>query len=244
MNAWQKQQLPHWLSTGNGQRQFTADFFAAHINIISAQTSFLMIPVLAIEAIASHPDFKPLVSVDGINIDLRYASPNNFVGRDLYSPLDCAWLHQHSAAGLERAVAWLKTEYPDYAFLVLDAVRPQRVQEMLWASLQGTDLMMYLADPARGSIHSFGMALDITIVDAGGKELDMGTPFDDLSERSQPKFEVEMLAKNKITQHQINHRTILRNAMKYGGFSGISTEWWHFDYGNRNQVREKYTRIL
>ena len=125
-----------------------------------------------------------------------------------------------------------------------DALRPQRVQEALWAALEGTPLRMYLANPVRGSIHSFGMAVDITIVDAQGHELDMGTPFDDLSERSHPKLEAEQLAKNQITQPQINNRCLLREAMQHGGFAGISTEWWHFDCGDRDVVRAQYTRIL
>ena len=134
---------------------------------------------LPIEAIASHPDFCRLSTIDGVRTDLRYASPNNFVGRDLYSPIDCAWLHRHAAEGLAHAAQWLKNECSDAGLLVLDALRPQRAQEALWDALQGTDLLMYLANPVRGSIHSFGMAVDVTITDSLGHELDMGTPFGD-----------------------------------------------------------------
>lgn len=81
------------------------------------------------------------------------------MGRDLYSPFDCAWLHRDAAAALEKVVAWLKVKRPGCKALVLDALRPQRVQEELWAALAGTDLQMYLADPARGSID---LATDIT----------------------------------------------------------------------------------
>ena len=203
-----------------------------------------MIKTLPIESIATHPDFRHLTTIDGISVDLRYASPNNFVGRDLYAPVDCAWLHQHAAEGLERAVAWLARERSEVSFRVLDALRPQRVQEALWSSLQGTDLLMYLANPVRGSIHSFGMAVDITLVDRDGKELDMGTPFDDLSERSHPALENALLAKNEITVQQISHRQLLRDAMHHAGFAGIGSEWWHFDFGDRDIVRAQYTRIL
>ena len=58
---------------------------------------------------------------------------------------------------------------------MLDALRPQRVQEALWAALQGTPAACYLAPPERGSIHSFGMAVDVTLIDADGAEFDMGT---------------------------------------------------------------------
>ncbi len=183
-------------------------------------------------------------SIVGIEIDLRYASAQNFVGRDLYSPLDCAWLHRVAAQGLETANVWLKTQRTDLRFLVLDAMRPQRVQEQLWQSLEGTGLQMYLANPARGSIHSFGMAVDITLIDARGTELDMGTPFDDLTALSHPAKEAEHLAGGILNSGQIANRQLLRDAMKQGGFSGIGTEWWHFDCGDRLTVRAEFARIL
>ena len=198
----------------------------------------------AIESIAGNPDFRSLASIGGIHVELRYATVNNFVGRDLYSPFDCAWLHRHAAEGLEKSVAWLARQRADVSLLVLDALRPQRVQEELWAALQGTDLLGYLANPVRGSIHSFGMAVDITLVDQHGQELDMGTPFDDLSERSHPALEAAMLSRGELTAGQIANRQLLRDAMQPGGFKGIYSEWWHFDCGDRDVVRAEYTRVL
>jgi D-alanyl-D-alanine dipeptidase len=194
-------------------------------------------------SLASDPEFRHLSTIAGIAVDLRYATPNNFVGRDLYSPHDCAWLHRDAAAALERVVAWLAARRPGYSALVLDALRPQRVQEQLWAALAGTDLQMYLANPERGSIHSFGMALDITILDPAGRELDMGTGFDDLSERSHPALEAALLERGELTREQLAHRQLLRDAMVQAGFVGINTEWWHFDCGDRNLVRQAYRRI-
>jgi D-alanyl-D-alanine dipeptidase len=203
-----------------------------------------MTRTISSEQVPSSPEFRHLSTINGIGVDLRYATPDNFVGRDLYSPLDCAWLHVDAAAALERAIAWLAERAPGHSFLVLDALRPHRVQEQLWAALEGTDLQMYLADPARGSIHSYGMALDITIVDASGAELDMGTGFDDLTERSHPALEDELLARGEISGQQIANRQLLRGAMFGAGFVGINSEWWHFDCGDRVQVRATYTRVL
>ena len=197
-----------------------------------------------IESISSNPDFRPLTSIKGISVDLRYASENNFVGRDLYSPRDCAWLHQQAAEGLEKTVVWLAAKRTNLRVLVLDALRPQRVQEQLWEALQGTDLLGYLANPVRGSIHSFGMAIDITLVNSHGRELDMGTPFDDLSERSHPALEDVMLARGELSKLQIDNRQLLRGAMHVGGFSGIKSEWWHFDCGDRDVVRASFARVL
>ncbi len=199
---------------------------------------------LSSAAIASNGQFRHLSGIAGIRIDLRYATADNFVGRDLYSPLDCAWLHRDAAAALERAVTWLAARKPDHQLLVLDALRPQSVQQQLWDALQGTELLGYIAEPGRGSIHSFGMALDVTIVGPDGKELDMGTGFDDLSERSHPVLEPALLVRGEITQQHIDNRRLLRDAMFQAGWLGINSEWWHFDCGDRALVRQTYTRVL
>jgi len=199
---------------------------------------------LASEDIAASPDFRHLSSIAGIRVDLRYATPNNFVGRDLYSPYDCAWLHVEAAAALERVVAWLASRRPDLTPLVLDALRPQRVQQQLWDALEGTELRLYLANPVRGSIHSYGMALDLTLVDADGVELDMGTGFDDMTELSHPALEEGFVLAGQLSEQQLANRRLLREAMLQAGFLGINTEWWHFDCGDRELVRATYRRVL
>ena len=188
-------------------------------------------------------DFRHLTTIAGIAVDLRYAGPNNFVGRDLYAPYDCAWLHVDAACALERVVAYLADRHPGACVLVLDALRPQRVQQELWDALAGTDLQMYLAEPTRGSIHSFGMALDVTILDEAGVELDMGTGFDDMTELSHPALEEGFLARGDLTTEQVANRQLLRDAMFQAGFVGIHTEWWHFDCGDRNVVRATFQRV-
>jgi len=199
---------------------------------------------IAIEAVPDHPAFRHLHSIAGIEVELRYATADNFVGRDLYSPLDCAWLHGDAAAALEAAAAWLAERRPGHGLLVLDALRPQSVQQQLWDALAGTDLQGYVAEPQRGSIHSFGMAVDVTIVGPDGRELDMGTAFDELSERSHPALEPSLLARGELTAVQIGHRQLLRDAMFQAGWQGINSEWWHFDCGDRLAVRRNYLRVL
>lgn len=199
---------------------------------------------IASEAIAADPAFRHLSSIAGIGVDLRYATPGNFTGRDLYSPFDCAWLHREAAEALERAVAWLARHAPGHTALVLDALRPQRVQQQLWDALAGTDLRLYLADPARGSIHSYGMALDITLLDAAGRELDMGTGFDDMTPLSHPALEQGFLRSGDLREAQVANRQLLRDAMHHAGFVGIRTEWWHFDCGDRDRVRQTFRRVL
>lgn len=195
------------------------------------------------ELIASHPDFRALASIEGITVDLRYATDNNFVGRNLYGTLNCAWLHREAADGLERTVEWLSRNHPGLTLAVLDALRPHRVQIELWDFLEGTELRQYLADPAKGSIHSFGMAVDVTLLDARGMELDMGTAFDALSILSHPQHEEEHLQQGLLSEQQLAHRHVLYEAMQQGGFLGIASEWWHFDCGDRVRVRQSFTRI-
>ncbi|WAC73919.1 M15 family metallopeptidase [Roseateles sp. SL47] len=199
---------------------------------------------IACEEIAAHPEFQPLLAIPGIVVDLRYATPDNFVGRNVYGGLDCAYLRREAADALQQAAAWLSRHQPDVQLVVLDALRPQRVQEALWAELAGTPLTQYLAHPARRSIHSFGMAVDATLMDAQGHELDMGTGFDEMTAASHPEFEAEQLAQGGLTASQLTHRGWLRAAMRFAGFQTINTEWWHFDFGDRDLVRRTLPLVI
>jgi zinc D-Ala-D-Ala dipeptidase len=197
------------------------------------------------EEIAGSAIFVPLARISNIAIDLRYGTADNFVGRDIYSPLDCAWLHADAANKLSTAVVWLATHAPGMRILVLDALRPHRVQEMLWESLKGTPLRIYLADPAIGSLHSYGMAIDVTIINSLGHELDMGTGFDNMTPLAHPEYEAQHRFEGKLSAVQIANRTLLRDAMTHAGWHAISTEWWHFDASaDRTKVRQTYTRII
>jgi len=195
------------------------------------------------EDIASHGDFRRLATIAGVAVDLRYAGVRNFVGRDLYRSLDCAWLHRDAADAVERSVARLAETAPGHRLVLLDALRPHRVQIELWDHLDGTGLRRYVADPARGSIHSFGMAIDATIVDAAGRELDMGTGFDEMTELSHPELEQRHLASGALTAAQHGHRELLRGALRAAGFRGIANEWWHFELGDREHVRHSFVRV-
>lgn len=198
---------------------------------------------MRLEDVAGHPQFQSLRAMPGVAVDLRYAGSDNFVGRNLYGDHDLAWLHIHAAQGLAKSVAWLGQHHPALTLLVLDALRPHRVQVELWNFLEDTELRQYLADPARGSIHSFGMAVDVTLLDAQRRELDMGTAFDAMSIESHPQHEAAHLRSGALQAAHVVNRDILRSAMHHGGFHGISSEWWHFDHGDREAVRGTYLRI-
>jgi D-alanyl-D-alanine dipeptidase len=198
---------------------------------------------IRIEDVAQHEGFVRLETIAGIRFDLRYAGTNNLEGRVLYRGIDCAWLRVEAARGLEAAAAWLAEHHPAQRLLVLDALRPQRVQQALWDDVKGTPVQHYFADPARGSIHSFGMAVDVTLIDAHGRESDMGSGYDEMTLRSHPMLDAEHLALGVLSAAQVAERGWLHAAMARGGFRAIATEWWHFDFGDRDAVRRDLPRV-
>ena len=202
------------------------------------------LPTIRVEEIAAHADFRRLASVVGISHDLRYAGSDNFAGRVLYRGIDCAWLRAEAAAGLAASATWLARAQPGHVIVVLDALRPQRVQEAIWRDVAGTPGEHYFAHPVRGSVHSFGMAVDVTLRDAEGRELHMGSGFDEMTLLSHPALEAEHLAAGVLTRAHIEARELLRGAMAAGGFVGIPNEWWHFDHGDRERVRHHFARVL
>lgn len=200
--------------------------------------------VLRCEDIGQHPDFVHLSTVPGVAVDIRYAGADNFAARNLYGSLDCAWLRRPAAEGLAQAARWLAQHRPGHRLLVLDALRPQRVQEAIWADVHGTHMAAYFADPRRGSIHSFGMAVDVTLLNPQGRECDMGSGYDEMNLRSHPSLDSRHLALGVLKAEHLVHRGWLYAAMAEGGFAGISTEWWHFDHGDRDRVRQEMQRVV
>jgi len=154
-----------------------------------------------------------------------------------------AWLRREAASGLEAAAAWLQAQRPGWRILVLDALRPQRVQEAIWVDVAGTPAQEYFANPERGSIHSYGMAVDVTLLASDGSEADMGSGFDEMSPASHPALHEAHLASGLLKPAQVAERDCLRLAMEHGGFAGIPNEWWHFDHGDRERVRRELPRV-
>jgi D-alanyl-D-alanine dipeptidase len=178
-----------------------------------------------------------------IRVDLKYSSTDNFVHQDVYGDLDKCFLQKEAAAKLAAAQGKLVELKPGWRLLVFDGARPRRVQARFFAIVKGTPQQQYVADPARGSIHNYGAAVDLTIIDPDGRELDMGTPFDFFGELAQPKLESAFLAQGKLTRKQIDNRLLLRNVMTSAGFLTISNEWWHFDAFPPKEVRARYKII-
>ncbi len=204
----------------------------------------MSVETIRLEEVEGHPLFASLGTLPQVAVELRYATSNNFAGYVLYEGAAFDHLRVEALRALAESASWLERQRPGYRLLVLDALRPQRVQEKLHAEVAGTPEVIYLADPRRGSIHSFGMAVDVTLLDRAGAEVDMGSAFDAMTPLSHTDREAELLARGALSAMQLTERGWLRSAMREGGFLGISTEWWHFDLGDRERVRAQFPRVL
>ncbi len=151
-----------------------------------------------------------------IVIDIRYATSDNFVGRPLY-PDDRCLLRRSTARALSRVQDRLARR--GLGLKVYDGFRPLAVQRQMWAIMPDA---RYVADPATGSRHNRGAAVDVTLVDRRGRELDMPTAYDDFTEAAHRDY-------TGGTEAARGHRDLLAAVMAAEGFTGLPTEWWHFD---------------
>jgi D-alanyl-D-alanine dipeptidase len=151
----------------------------------------------------------------GVEIDLIYASNNNFTGQVIYESALC-FLHPQAEAGLRKAIAAARGM--GFQLRIFDAFRPQEAQEALWAVAPNP---AYIADPAKGSNHTRGVAVDLTLVGADGQALDMGTPVDTMSTASH-----HFHAAHPV-DIQLNRMKLL-TIMLEAGFVHHPNEWWHY----------------
>lgn len=150
-----------------------------------------------------------------VDIDIVYATSRNFTGKPVYGRPGC-YLHEDAAELLRRAID-LATPL-GLKFKVFDAFRPSEAQWVLWDHTPDPD---FLADPRRGSPHSMGAAIDLTLVDTTGQELDMGTGFDDFTlQAHHGRVDVSPAAQR--------HRAILLGLMTAAGWDFFRNEWWHY----------------
>ena len=178
-----------------------------------------------------------------ILIDLKYASTDNFMKQQLYFDIDKVYLQKDVAERIVKVQAYLKSIRSDLTLLIYDGVRPLSVQKAMWKALDTIpvkDRVKFVSNPASGSIHNYGAAIDLTLAYKNGKALDMGAGYDDIREIAYPRLEAEFLAKGELTPQQVENRKLLRKVMKSQGFSNIPTEWWHFNACSRAQAKIKY----
>jgi zinc D-Ala-D-Ala dipeptidase len=161
----------------------------------------------------------------------------------MYAGFNRAFLHRLAHEKLVKAVKNLRDLHPEYKLVIFDSLRPRSVQYLLWEKVKGTAQERYVANPERGSIHNFGFALDLSIQDEKGNELDMGTSYDDFTPLAEPRKEQQFLKEGKLTEAQLANRRLLRKVMEDAGFISLPVEWWHFDALPSAEVRMNH-RII
>lgn len=178
-----------------------------------------------------------------LKISLKYSTTDNFLNKDLYGDFEQAWLHKNAADKLKKAIALLKTRCRECKLVIYDALRPRRVQKKMWAYVVPLKKTLYVANPVKGSIHNFGLAIDLSIQDEAGIPLDMGTPFDSFEPIAQPRYEQDFLKQGKLTVMQVENRELLREVMTQAGFFSIYSEWWHFNALPSKTVRSQFDLV-
>ena len=162
----------------------------------------------------------------GIIIDLKYATTDNFVKEQLY---DCArcFLRADVAFAVRNVHRELRRR--GYGLKMFDCYRPLPVQWKLWNMAPDP---RYVADPRKGSMHNRGSAVDLTLVDAEGNELDMGTHFDFFGKEAYHDY-------TELPKEVLERRKLLKDTMAKHGFRSTRTEWWHYSYTKRSYPLSK-----
>jgi zinc D-Ala-D-Ala dipeptidase len=158
----------------------------------------------------------------GIVYDLRYATINNFMHRQMYVP---ATRHTFLRLPAARALAAVQKELKSQGFglKIFDAYRPYGVTISFWELVKDE---RYVANPKNGSGHNRGLAVDLTIIDLKTRrELDMGTEFDNFTDSAHHNF-------TALSPAVLQHRKLLKETMEKHGFKKLDTEWWHFYWSN------------
>ncbi len=155
--------------------------------------------------------------IPGVRLDIRYATMDNFMRERLY-PVAKAYLRAPAAVALAGAQKEFKAL--GLELKVFDGYRPYEVTEKIWEPYQNPD---FVADPAEGSRHNRGCAVDLTLVDEIGEDLPMPTGYDDFTKKASHDYQ-------NLPEEEIRNRDLLRAVMESHGFQALPTEWWHYDY--------------
>ena len=150
-----------------------------------------------------------------VDLDLAYATPDNFTGKPIYRRA-AAYLHPVAAEHLARAVSLARAL--GLRLKIFDAFRPSEAQWVMWNHTPDPE---FLADPRRGSPHARGAAVDLTLIDGQGRELDMGTGFDAFTPLSHH-------AVTDVSLEAQRNRFLLLGLMTAAGWDFYRNEWWHY----------------
>lgn len=192
-----------------------------------------------------------LVPVDYYNKaiywELKYATEDNFMHRVLYDTLKVVYVQNQVAKKLAACQTFLSKQNPSYHLLVYDGLRPLSVQREMWEALDTIPVAergKFVSNPANGSVHNYGAAVDITICTTKNSPLDMGAGYDDIRKIAYPSLEAQFLASGELKKDQVANRQLLRKVLRHQGFINIPSEWWHFNEFARSRVKNTYKIVL
>lgn len=172
-----------------------------------------------------------------IFVSLMYARDDNFMGKVLYDDLREAYLHPDAISPLLKAQQLLQQAHPDYHLMIFDAARPMYIQQQMWDVVKGTRQQNYVSNPAHGGgLHNYGLAVDVSIANAQGDTIPMGTIVDHLGREAHTDF-------TAISAEALQNRRLLIRVMREAGFRSLPSEWWHFNLVSRQVARDKYKLI-
>ena len=180
-----------------------------------------------------------------IQVDLKYGTDDNFLNQKIYDGLQHAYLEEKTAKKLAVAQYRLSQAHPGYKLKVWDAARPVSCQRLMWNAVKMpiSEKGRYVSNPKNHSLHNYGCAVDVTIVDEINNELNMGTTFDQFDSLAQPKYETFLANQGRLTKQQVKNRKLLRSTLISAGFTTISSEWWHFNGCSRSYAKMHYTVV-
>ena len=161
--------------------------------------------------------------------DMKYATEDNFLKAKVYDCAEC-FLRLKTVKALVKANK--KFIRKGYRIQLFDCYRPLDIQKRMWQIVSNPE---YVADPAKGSIHNRGGAVDITLVDSNGIALDMGTPFDFFGPEAGHYFE-------NLSDEVKQNRILLKRIMQKSGFIPFNSEWWHYNLNNASKDRVSNTK--
>lgn len=149
-------------------------------------------------------------------LDMKYATEDNFLKSKVY---DCEVCLLRKSTVDALLIANKKFMRKGYRIKFFDCYRPLDVQRAMWKIVSDPN---YVANPAKGSIHNRGGAVDITLVDENGVELDMGTPFDHFGSEASHNY-------SDLPKEVLKNRKLLKKIMIKSGFESFDSEWWHYN---------------
>ena len=160
--------------------------------------------------------WKEITEKDGIFLDLKYATENNFTKKQIY-PCGRCFLRPELAFRIKKLQMEIQERY-GMKLKLYDCYRPRPAQQKLWDIVPDEK---YVGNPAKGSMHNRGLAVDITLVDSNGLELDMGTAYDFFGREAHTDYFV-------LPSNVLKNRKVLSKMMEIHGLKGIQSEWWHY----------------